>query len=242
MSRLVSSLALLLALGCASGPFASDAEARRTEIEQRVIALEKEATKAKLELERVRRRLAELEAGATTSAPEIAPAPPAAPPPVLSESPTATPPAPLVPSSALEESELEEPASTSGGRPTAGAEAERYERALALLGQGQAAEAEAQFSAFVADYPASDLTDNAWFWIGESRLVRQDLAGATAAYRTAIETHPEGNKTPDALFKLGHCLSVQGDAEAAREVWSELIRRFPATAAADRARGALGTD
>ena len=67
----------------------------------------------------------------------------------------------------------------------------------------------------------------------------QDVDGALAAFRTAVESHPEGNKTPDSLFKLGHCLALQGDRERAAEVWRELARRFPSTAAAERAREAL---
>ena len=81
--------------------------------------------------------------------------------------------------------------------------------------------------------------DNAWFWIGEARLVRQQVPEALAAYRTAVESYPEGNKTPDALFKIAHCLALQGEPTMAAEVWTELVRRFPGTAAAERAREAL---
>jgi len=70
--------------------------------------------------------------------------------------------------------------------------------------------------------------------------VRQDTAGAAQAYRAAIEKYPNGNKIPDALFKLGHCLALAGDEAGAAEVWRELVRRFPGTVAAERARDRLG--
>jgi tol-pal system protein YbgF len=118
-------------------------------------------------------------------------------------------------------------------------EARQYETALAPLREGRPAEAETALQGFVAAHPGSELADNAWYWIGEARLMRQDVGGALAAFRTAVESYPEGNKTPDSLFKLGHCLALQGDRERAVEVWSELARRFPSTAAAERAREAL---
>jgi tol-pal system protein YbgF len=147
----------------------------------------------------------------------------------------------------IEESDLEEEVRAESGAAASGSpaaasddEAGAYERALAPLREGRAREAELALEGFVAAYPRSELTDNAWFWIGEARLMRQDVDGALAAFRTGVESFPDGNKTPDSLFKLGHCLALQGDRERAEEVWRELARRFPSTAAAERAREALG--
>ena len=44
---------------------------------------------------------------------------------------------------------------------------------------------------------------------------------------------------PDALYKLGHGLALDGEPEGARLVWRELVDRFPETAAAERARERL---
>src|SRR5690606_3710584 len=131
------------------------------------------------------------------------------------------------------------PASQPAGVTPPADQAAAYEAALAQLRDGNAAAAERDLLAFVEAHPTSDLADNAWFWIGEARLVRQEVAGALTAYRTAVETHPDGNKTPDALFKIGHCLALSGDTARATEVWEELARRFPHTAAAQRAVEAL---
>ncbi len=222
----------LLALSCASGPFArSERPDRQAEVEHRLIELEKEATKARLELERLRRRLSELES-ARPGTPRSAAATPSRPAAALApiESVGST------PALAIEESELEEPSVSPQASP---GEAETYERALELLRTGRAAEAESALAAFIATHPRSELADNAWFWIGEARLVRQLVSEALAAYRTAVESYPEGNKTPDALFKIAHCLALQGEPTMAAEVWTELVRRFPGTAAAERAREAL---
>jgi tol-pal system protein YbgF len=240
MSRWALAVAPLLVLACASrGPILDPgvpAKDRQTELERRVVELEKEAVRSRLELDRLRQRVAEL--AATAGAAQAQAAASAA---TASAEQTA-PPTPLRPE--LEESDLEEPRATVPGGtfapPPPGSEVPDYEAALRLLRDGHAAESERALEAFVTAHPSSDLADNAWFWIGESRLVRQDAPGAAQAYRTAIEKYPDGNKVPDALFKLGHCLALEGDEAGAAEVWRETVRRFPGTVAAERARDRLG--
>lgn len=231
--RLVPAAAAALAFalaGCALDP-AYRPPSERDEIVRRLVELEKQATKSRLEIERLQQRLAALEsAGAAAAAPPPRAAEPAEafaaePPPVMSAAPRA----------AIEIGELaDEP-------PPAPVEAAAtsYEAGLALLRDGEFAEAERALAAFAAAAPDSDLADNAGFWIGESRLARGDLEGALEAYRDTLERYPEGNKVPDALLKLGHALAELGNRAAAREAWSELVARFPQTAAAERAKERL---
>ncbi|MGH7858522.1 MAG: tol-pal system protein YbgF, partial [Candidatus Binatia bacterium] len=131
----------------------------------------------------------------------------------------------------LEESAL----SPSQAVPETRASAGRYEAALVALRDGRTEEAERELLAFAREEPTSDLADNAWFWLAESRLARGHTAGAIEAYRTAIDRYPEGNKIPDALFKLGVAFEAVGNGGAAREAWQELVRRFPTSAAAETA-------
>lgn len=244
-ARVALAGALVVALsGCASGPFSRPAESPLPEVEQRLLELEKEATRSRLEIERLRQRLAALEADEPSAArprpaPAVAPAP--APAPAARPETAPAPPAPASASvPAVEESDLDPELPSAGAPERAADEAEAYEQALRLLQGGQPAAAEAALRAFVAAHPGSDLADNAWFWIGESLLVRDEVEQALTAYRTGVERHPEGNKTPDALFRIGLCLDRQGDAARAAEVWTELVRRFPQTVAAERAAEALG--
>lgn len=244
MSRPALAVLALLAFGCAStGPLlepGAAAREREAALERRVLELEKDAVRTRLELERLRRRVAEL--GTPLGAAPAAASAPATPAPAQPIGPAA--PAPAVAPSALEVSDLDEPAATAppGGTATSAPDAEvaAYEAALRLLRDGQAPAAESALAAFVAAHPSSDLADNAWFWIGEARLSRQDTAGAAQAFRAAIENYPNGNKTPDALYKLGHCLALAGDAAGATTVWRELVQRFPGTVAAERASARLG--
>jgi tol-pal system protein YbgF len=228
-------LAASVAGGCATTtPWVSPEQHQRLVRQQ--LELERRAAQAELEIERLKRRVAELEGGGAIVSP--APAVAAPTPPrdaAVDEAPV---PGWRAPGGDVEESELAEletaarDAATSDG-------ASAYERGLVLLRDGDPAGAEMALRAFLDAGAGPDLGDNAWFWIGESRLARGDAAGAIAAYRQCLELYPEGNKVPDAMLKLGQAFLVTGDPGSAREVWSELVRRFPATAAAESARSRL---
>ena len=107
-----------------------------------------------------------------------------------------------------------------------------YDRGYTLYHQGQYLDAEASFQRFLQAYPSTDLSDNAQFWIGESRYARGDISGALAAFREALQQYPDGNKVPDALVKEGDCLAGMGDRDGARQSYQEVVRRFPGSAAA----------
>jgi tol-pal system protein YbgF len=107
-----------------------------------------------------------------------------------------------------------------------------YDDAYTLYHQGRFEDAERRFEEFLAVSPPTELSDNAQYWIGAARLSRSDFRGALAAFRRTVELYPEGNKVPDALFKMGQALEELGDPGEARGVYDELARRYPETAAA----------
>jgi tol-pal system protein YbgF len=228
-------LAAALAGGCATTtPWVSPEEHQRLARQQ--LELERRAAQAELEIERLKRRVAELESGGTVApAGRAVAAPPAPRAAALDEAPV---PGWRAPGGNVEESELAELETAARGAANRDG-ASAYERGLVLLRDGDPVAAETELRAFLDAGASPDLGDNAWFWIGESRLARGDAAGAIAAYRQCLELYPEGNKVPDAMLKLGQAFSATGDPGSAREVWSELVRRFPATAAAESARSRL---
>ena len=107
-----------------------------------------------------------------------------------------------------------------------------YDRGYTLFHQGRYLDAESSFQRFLQAYPRTDLSDNAQFWIGESRYARGDISGALSAFRETLQRYPEGNKIPDALVKEGDCLAEMGDRDGARRSYEDVIRRFPGSAAA----------
>jgi tol-pal system protein YbgF len=107
-----------------------------------------------------------------------------------------------------------------------------YDEAYTLYHQGQYDQSEARFQEFLAVAPSTELSDNAQYWIGAARYARGDFRGALAAFRRTVESYPEENKVPDALFKMGQALEELGDPAEALTVYAELVQRFPDTAAA----------
>jgi tol-pal system protein YbgF len=223
-----------LAAGCsASPPWVSPDEHQR--LARQLLELERRAAQSELEIERLKHRLGEL---AGPSSPVSPPAPAAPAPAFPAGVPLASEPSAIVPRPSAAEIEESELGDELAAPPE---EASDYERGLVDLRDGRPGEAEIALARFAAENPDSDLADNAWFWIGESRLARGETATAIDAYRECLERYPDGNKVPDAMLKLGHAFALSGDRAAARETWSELVRRFPATAAAEAAQGRLST-
>jgi tol-pal system protein YbgF len=253
--------------GC-SAPLVGPSEpaiADLAEMKERILELQRKATIAEVELERLRRQVAALEASleeqGERSAPSsdladrlrAVPVPPAAP--SARSEPAAAPvvevtdlrpvvvaPPPIEPAAVEEPAALaSDPAAVQAG-PVAPAAQTLYDRGYTLFHQGQYLDAETTFQRFLQSYSATELGDNAQYWIGESRYARGDLNGALSAFRATAERFPDGNKVPDALLKSADCLAGLGDVEGARAVYSEVIRRFPgavAAAVAEERRAAL---
>lgn len=267
----LGALALLaLAAGCAGQGVMGARTAERPpaevqELKARILELQRQAAVTEVELERLRRKVAELEARVEgRPVPRFAQPQPAPPSrsfedrtpvrPEPSEDPVleiedlsddaprrSVPPPPEAPPRAVEERTTSQGAptgSTPAGEVTPEAQA-LYDRGYTLYHQGRYVDAESSFQRFIQGHPATELTDNAQYWIGESRLARGDVAGALAAFRETVERHPDGNKVPDALLKVGEAMAALGDVEGAREAYQEVIRRFAGTTAAAVARDRL---
>lgn len=169
----------------------------------------------------------DLASAATTESPEAVGS--SASPPGMAASPEVTPEGRLVPPPTPVS---EEPTPEPAFQPVDSAAQALYDRGYTLYHQGRYLDAEASFQRFLQAYPRTDLSDNAQFWIGESRFARGDLTGALAAFRETLQRYPEGNKIPDALIKEGDCLAGLGDRDGARGRYEEVVRRFPGSAAA----------
>lgn len=238
------SLAAIALAGCASGAATVDSNAELQAVQARVLELQRKAAVAEVEIARLRQQVAVLEAhpaAAPARAAAVAPAP-------------ALPAAPAPKAAAIEEQDLEEQkaavppaAAAPGAQPLAGAEGlpvspegqAAYDEAYASFHQGRFVDAESGFQRFLQSYPRTDLTDNAFYWIGESRFARGDVRGALAAFRQTIESYPQGNKVPDALLKAGQCLQALGDGDGAKASFEEILHRFPESAVAVVARERL---
>ena len=89
---------------------------------------------------------------------------------------------------------------------------------------------------FVARYPTHPQVGTAQFWIGEAYYNARDYQHATAEYKKAVELAPKGEKAPEALYKLGVANRALRRPDRAREAWAQLIRDYPQSEFAQKAR------
>ena len=98
-----------------------------------------------------------------------------------------------------------------------------------------------KFEAFLKQYPNTELSDNAQFWIGETYYTKKDFEKAILEYEKAIVKYPEGDKIPSALFKQALAFLELGDKTNARNLLRRVIERYPHSDQAEMAKKKLET-
>lgn len=116
-----------------------------------------------------------------------------------------------------------------------------YDAAYALLhpSQRRYKEAIAAFNAFLEKYPASELADNALYWLGETYYVTEDNKSALAAFDRLLKEFPRSDKVPGALLKKGYILDAMGRKREARDVLQQLVSEYPDTSVSRMAKARL---
>lgn len=123
-----------------------------------------------------------------------------------------------------------------------------FDGILNTLAQRDCGPAVPRLNAFAAANKTSPLADNALYWAGRCYILMGDSTPQRSAdfYNQAIAkfydlgtAYPEGEKTPAALWEQGQLFLEMGDEPDARIVFSRLIRDYPGSAEAGRARQKL---
>jgi tol-pal system protein YbgF len=119
------------------------------------------------------------------------------------------------------------------------AEGSTYNEAFAALKDGRYAESARRFQTFIDQYPDSDLTGNAYYWLGESYYVTQNYKIAQDAFQTLLTRYPNSQKAPDALLKVGYSQYEQRQWDQAEATLNEVVQKYPDTTVARLAQGRL---
>jgi tol-pal system protein YbgF len=114
-----------------------------------------------------------------------------------------------------------------------------YKDAYETFQKGNLEGARRKFEAFLKQYPNTELSDNAQFWIGETYYLRKDFEKAILEYEKAIAKYPEGDKIPAALFKQALAFLELGDKTNARNLLNRVIERYPHSEQAEAAKKKL---
>jgi tol-pal system protein YbgF len=114
-----------------------------------------------------------------------------------------------------------------------------YKVAYEAFQKGDVEGARKKFEAFLKQYPNTELSGHAQFWIGETYYQKKDFEKAILEYEKAITQYPEGSKVPAALYKQGLAFLELGDKANARNLFKRVIDRYPRSEQAEMAKKKL---
>jgi tol-pal system protein YbgF len=116
---------------------------------------------------------------------------------------------------------------------------ELYSQAYADYARGNYDLSIQGFSEYIRQFPSTDFTDNAQYWVGESLYGKKQFAEAIEAWNTLFRDYPSSDKLPDARVKKGMALERLGRRSQALVEYRYVIDRFPNSPAARIARERL---
>ncbi len=111
----------------------------------------------------------------------------------------------------------------------------QYQRAFQLLKESRYDQAIKAFGEFLQAYPDDQYADNAQYWIAEAWYVKGEFKAAIDAYNTLIADHPDSQKIPQGVLKIGDSYNALGDLDNARLWYTDVKQRFPETISASMA-------
>ncbi|NBX65496.1 MAG: tol-pal system protein YbgF [Proteobacteria bacterium] len=112
------------------------------------------------------------------------------------------------------------------GKPQTTSAAQAYDQAFSYLQQNNYADAQRAFGDFLKNYPSHPLAANAKYWLGETYFAQTQYTTAAKTFAKAFQEHPQGQKAPDALFKLALTLEKMNKKDDACLTLQELNKRF----------------
>ena len=114
-----------------------------------------------------------------------------------------------------------------------------YDTALQAFRDKKYKESREKFEAFIKDYPKSDLTDNAQFWIAETYYAGKNYEDAILAYEALLKKYPDSKKASGAMLKQAFAFIEIGDAKTGKIILKKLVEKYPDSKDAELARKKL---
>lgn len=111
---------------------------------------------------------------------------------------------------------------TSGGDPETA-----FLAAIERVKSGAFDDAERSLRDFIDNYPNDARIGEAKYWLGETHYVRGEFAEAAKIFLDAFRQHPQSDRAPDSLLKVGMTLAQLNQPEQACLTYAEVLSRFP---------------
>jgi len=119
------------------------------------------------------------------------------------------------------------------------AEKAAYDKAFQALKELRYADAADEFQTFLNQYPNSEYSDNAQYWLGESYYVTRNYDIALTAFQRLMDRYPDSPKVPDALLKVGYTYYELKQWDNARAALTRVEESYPDTTLARLAESRL---
>lgn len=144
--------------------------------------------------------------------------------------PQPTPPAPATPGAMPATVPAPQPAVTEVNVPaTSENPMEVYQAAYRDYQRGNFDLALAGFRDFLKNYPNSELSSNAEYWIGESLYSQKKYSEAIEQFNGVVNKYPKSDKAPGALLKKGYAYLALNDRPRAIVQFQYVVHEYPSS-------------
>jgi outer membrane protein assembly factor BamD len=122
-----------------------------------------------------------------------------------------------------------------------------FETAKASYDRGNYLDAIPDFKAYIEQYPGTDRTDDALYYLGESYIRERDYALGSAQFDRLLRDFPTSPLQADALFELARCDDLQShpapldqtDTERALNRYNQFVDQYPSHPRVGEARARI---
>jgi tol-pal system protein YbgF len=114
-----------------------------------------------------------------------------------------------------------------------------YTAAYELFKEAKYEKSREAFETFLKQYPDTEFSDNAQFWVGECYYFEKKYEKAIVEYEKVTKNFPEGGKVPYALLKQGLSFLELGDKASGKLLLQQVTEDYPNTSQARTARAKL---
>jgi TolA-binding protein len=108
-----------------------------------------------------------------------------------------------------------------------------FAQAFNLYSAGKIDDAGRAFEAFIQTWPESSQRPEAWFRLGQTRVLKLDVSGAVAAFATALKGWPKNAWAPEATVRLSASLLDTNRPKEACVALGEFSKRYSGFASSD---------
>ncbi|HXO19818.1 MAG TPA: tol-pal system protein YbgF [Thermoanaerobaculia bacterium] len=96
-----------------------------------------------------------------------------------------------------------------------------------------------EFQEYLANFPDTDLSDNATYWIGETFYRQRKFRQAIEQYDLVMSRYPRGDKLASAQLKKAYAFLELGERSQGIGLLRQVVRQHPTSDEANLARGRL---